>query len=123
MTATQPVSPINLILRQPKVRGEKLGTVVSTSSERTPAREIVSVVEQVVADAPPLTNEQRECLAVILAQGNIYHRQAPYAALTNGPESTTEHAVDDAVDALLGGLAVHSRDMPLPLALGAGVRA
>ncbi|MGM7777439.1 Rep family protein [Arthrobacter sp. KNU-44] len=51
--------------------------------------------------------------------GNIYHRQAPYAALTYGPESSVEHAADDAVDALLGGLAEHSRDVPLALLAGA----
>jgi hypothetical protein len=52
-------------------------------------------------------------------QGNICHRQAPFAALTYGPESSAEHAAEDAVDALLGGLAEHSRDVPLALVAGA----
>jgi hypothetical protein len=40
-----------------------------TPSRRPPAPDIVSVVERVVADAPPLSSKQRECLAVILGGG------------------------------------------------------
>ncbi|GAA1115680.1 hypothetical protein GCM10009582_11250 [Arthrobacter flavus] len=52
-------------------------------------------------------------------QGNIYHRTAPSAALTYGPAYSAEHAAEGAVDALLGGLAEHSRDVPLALVAGA----
>lgn len=49
--------------------------------------------------------------------GNMYHRQTPYA-LTYGPEFSAEHTAEDAVGALLGGLAEHSRDVPLALVAG-----
>ena len=53
---------------QIKICREDLDSPAMTS-QRTPARDIITAVEEVVADAPPLTSEQRERLAVILGGG------------------------------------------------------
>lgn len=51
-----------------EIRRENPGAS-ETPSRLLPAPDTVSVVERVVADAPPLTSKQRECLAVILGGG------------------------------------------------------
>lgn len=48
-----------------KVRREDLDAL-ATPARQERARDVVSAVERVVAEAPPLTQEQRERLAVIL---------------------------------------------------------
>lgn len=94
MSNTQPISPTYLTLQQlvaegfagystlrayvadgrlPAVRvGNRIKVrredvdALAVPTQKTSARDVVSAVERIVADAPPLTEGQRERLAVIL---------------------------------------------------------
>ncbi|GAA1483670.1 helix-turn-helix domain-containing protein [Brachybacterium fresconis] len=94
MSSTPPVSPIYVTLQQAvaegyaaystlrgyiadgrlpaiyiggriKIRREDLDAL-ATPARQAPTRDVVAAVERIVAEAPPLTPEQREHLAVIL---------------------------------------------------------